>query len=128
MGVKRAELNPTKHSGRDTTVLMHDPESMFQFEDNVVWVPVEVLEELDRFKAESSTRGANAREVHRRLSERFQSVEEMKRGVPLENGGQLPVCIRPGPEWNEQAPRVAGPRQGAAPHPQTRRALVQASS
>jgi len=44
---------------------------MFQFEDNVVWVPVEVLEELDRFKSESSTRGANAREVHRRLSERF---------------------------------------------------------
>jgi len=45
--------------------------SMFSFEENAVWIPVEVLEELDRFKSESTTRGANAREVHRRLSERF---------------------------------------------------------
>jgi PhoH-like ATPase len=85
---------------------------MFQFEDNIVWVPVEVLEELDRFKAESTTRGANAREVHRRLSERFRTTEQMRKGVVLENGGRLHVFINPalkhqGKDWKliEESPR-----------------------
>ena len=56
MAVKKSDLTPTKHYVLDTNVLIHDPQSMFQFEDNVVWVPVEVLEELDRFKSESTTR------------------------------------------------------------------------
>ena len=80
MPAKKSEPAPTKHYVLDTNVLIHDPQSMFQFEDNVVWIPVEVLEELDRFKSESTTRGANAREVHRRLSERFRTTEQMKNG------------------------------------------------
>src|SRR6266540_2215793 len=68
---KKTDLTPAKHYVLDTNVLIHDPQSLFRFEDNVVWLPVEVLEELDRFKNESTTRGANAREVHRRLNERF---------------------------------------------------------
>lgn len=75
MAVKKSDINAKKHYVLDTNVLIHDPQSMFQFEENVVWVPVEVLEELDRFKSESTTRGANAREVHRRLSERFRTTE-----------------------------------------------------
>lgn len=59
----------------------------------MIWLPVGVIEELDRFKSEPSTRGANAREVHRALSRRFQSREEMARGVRLENGGVLKVAI-----------------------------------
>ena len=73
---------------------MHDPQAIFQFDENAVWMPIEVLEELDRFKSESSTRGANAREVHRRLSERFHTAEEMRKGVTLENGGRLRVCLQ----------------------------------
>jgi PhoH-like ATPase len=84
-----------KHYVLDTNVLLHDPQSMFQFADNVVWLPVEVLEELDRFKNESTTRGANAREVHRRLNEQFSRTELMRKGAPLENGGQLRVCVNP---------------------------------
>ncbi|MES2570604.1 MAG: PhoH family protein [Verrucomicrobiota bacterium] len=84
-----------KHYVLDTNVLIHDPQSMFQFQENSVWIPVEVLEELDRFKSESTTRGANAREVHRRLSGHFSSAEQMKNGVFLENGGQLRVCVNP---------------------------------
>lgn len=95
MANKKADLRPSKNFVLDTNVLIHDPQSMFQFEENSVWIPIEVLEELDRFKTESTTRGANAREVHRRLSERFQSKEQMKEGVPLENGGRLQVCIHP---------------------------------
>ena len=95
MPPKKGELPAVKHYIVDTNVLLHDPQSIFQFEENVVWIPVEVLEELDRFKAETTTRGANAREVHRSLSARFGSAEKMKEGVPLENGGRLHVCINP---------------------------------
>ncbi|MEO6785951.1 MAG: PIN domain-containing protein, partial [Chthoniobacteraceae bacterium] len=84
-----------KHYILDTNVLIHDPGSPFQFKSNFVWIPVEVFEELDRFKSESSTRGANAREVHRRLSERFMNPSDMQAGVKLENGGTLRVCINP---------------------------------
>jgi len=84
-----------KHYILDTNVLIHDPGSPFQFKNNFVWIPVEVFEELDRFKSESSTRGANAREVHRRLSERFMNPSDMQAGVKMENGGTLRVCINP---------------------------------
>jgi PhoH-like ATPase len=112
MAVKKSDISPTKHFVLDTNVLIHDPQSMFQFENNIVWIPVEVLEELDRFKSESTTRGANAREVHRRLSERFRSTEQMRTGVKLENGGRLHVFINPalkheGNDWKliDESPR-----------------------
>jgi len=91
-----------KHYVLDTNVLIHDPQSMFQFEDNIVWIPVEVLEELDNFKGEPTTRGANAREVHRRLNARFDSTEQMKKGAVLENGGRLHVCINPHIQFNDK--------------------------
>jgi PhoH-like ATPase len=77
----------------DTNVLIHDPQSVFQFKEHFVWVPVEVLEELDRFKAESTTRGANAREVHRNLSAIFKTTKDMQTGVTLANGGNLRVAL-----------------------------------
>ncbi len=82
-----------KHFILDTNVLLHDPQSLFRFEENVIWIPVEVLEELDRFKSESTTRGANAREVHRTLSGRFRSSDDMREGVDLENGGRIRVAV-----------------------------------
>ena len=93
---KKTTAPPRKHFVLDTNVLIHDPQSMFQFEENAVWVPVEVLEELDRFKSESTTRGANAREVHRTLGARFGTTAQMRDGVTLENGGRLRVFINPG--------------------------------
>ncbi len=77
----------------DTNVLIHDPQSIFQFDEHVIWIPVEVLEELDRFKAEPTTRGANAREVHRSLSARFKTSEDMQEGIELENGGTIRVAV-----------------------------------
>ena len=34
----------------DTNVLIHDPESIFAFEDNYVVIPIVVIEELDGLK------------------------------------------------------------------------------
>src|SRR5215218_7212222 len=101
MPSKLTDSTRVKHYVLDTNVVLHDPQSMFQFQDNVVWIPIEVLEELDRFKSESTTRGANAREVHRRLNERFPSREEMRKGVPLENGGRLQVCVNPAVKFKQ---------------------------
>jgi PhoH-like ATPase len=80
----------------DTNVLLHDPQSIFKFEDNNLAIPVEVLEELDAIKTEQSTeRGRNARRVHRILSELLPDSRSMHEGVKLPNGGTLSVIINP---------------------------------
>jgi PhoH-like ATPase len=80
----------------DTNVLLHDPQSIFKFEDNNLAIPVEVLEELDAIKTEQSTeRGRNARRVHRILSELLPDSRSMHEGVKLQNGGTLSVIINP---------------------------------
>lgn len=74
----------------DTNVLLHDPNSITRFEDNHVWIPVDVLTELDRFKNEQSERGANARIVHRTLRKFFAGNEgNITEGVETAGGGSL---------------------------------------
>ena len=78
----------------DTNVLLHDPQSIFKFEDNNLAIPVEVLEELDAIKSEQSTeRGRNARRVHRMLQELLPDSHAMLEGVRLPTGGSLSVII-----------------------------------
>ena len=78
----------------DTSVLLHDPSSLLRFEDNHVWIPVETLEELDRFKTEQSERGANARSVNHCLHDLFQgNGPAMKDGVTTPGGGRISVLI-----------------------------------
>lgn len=80
----------------DTNVLLHDPQSVFKFEDNNLAIPVEVLEELDAIKGEQSTeRGRNARRVHRILQELLPDSRAMHEGVELSNGGTLSIIINP---------------------------------
>jgi len=82
-----------KHFVLDTNVLLHDPLAMFQFADNIVIIPITVLEEIDQFKKELSDRGRNAREVCRRLDELRASGGHLADGVPLKQGGTLKVVI-----------------------------------
>ncbi len=78
----------------DTNVLLHDPQSIYKFQDNNLVIPVEVLEELDAIKTEQSTeRGRNARRVHRILQELLPDSRTMLEGVQLETGGTLSVVI-----------------------------------
>src|SRR5882757_11590510 len=78
----------------DTNVLLHDPQSLFTFEENNLVIPVEVLEELDAIKSEQSTeRGRNARRVHRILQELLPDSRSMHEGVKLPSGGTLSVII-----------------------------------
>jgi len=87
----------------DTNVLLHDPDSLLKFEDNVVLLPIEVIEEIDRFKRESSELGQNARAVSR-LLDGLRMAGRLNEGVPLPNGGSLRILFpkpagrrKPGP-------------------------------
>ena len=92
----------------DTNVLLHDPQSVFKFEDNNLAIPVEVLEELDAIKGEQSTeRGRNARRVHRILQQLLPDSRTMLEGVKLPNGGTLSVIInRDLVEGNQGSPAM----------------------
>ena len=80
----------------DTNVLLHDPQSIFSFQDNNLAIPVEVLEELDSMKSDqSSERGRNARRVHRILQELLPDSRSMQEGVEMPNGGTLSIIINP---------------------------------
>lgn len=77
----------------DTNVLLHDPASLERFKENHLCIPVDVLAELDKFKSEQTERGANARRVHRRLTEMFSSSEVVTQGVTNEFGGTVRLVI-----------------------------------
>ncbi len=76
----------------DTNVLLHDPNSLLNFADNSVLVPIEVIEEIDRFKRESSELGQNARTVSRMLDS-FRGEGSLSEGVKLPNGGKLKIAF-----------------------------------
>ncbi len=76
----------------DTNVLLHDPNSLLAFKTNTVLIPIEVLEELDRFKRESSELGQNARNVSRTL-DGLRAKGHLNEGVKLENGGTLRIIF-----------------------------------
>jgi PhoH-like ATPase len=75
----------------DTSVLLHSPNAIFTFNEHTVIIPEVVLEELDRFKSESSERGANSREVSR-IIDSLRTTGNLLKGVPLnEQGGILQI-------------------------------------
>ena len=53
----------------DTNVLMHDPTALFRFEEHDVFLPMQVMEELDNAKKGTSEASRNARQVSRFLNE-----------------------------------------------------------
>ena len=76
----------------DTNVLLHDPNSLLKFDDNNVLIPIEVLEEIDRFKRDSNERGQNARSVSRTLDS-LREKGSLNKGIKLPNGGKLKIVF-----------------------------------
>ena len=77
----------------DTNVLLHDPQSIFKFEDNHVLIPIYVIEEIDTFKRDSGERGRNARTVVRNLDALREEGGCLSQGVPVGDGGTLTVHV-----------------------------------
>ncbi|MDR9436038.1 MAG: PhoH family protein [Thiohalophilus sp.] len=69
----------------DSNVLMHDPTSLFRFQEHDVFVPMMVLEELDNNKKGRTEVARNARQASRFLDELLSeaSHEEIEQGLPL---------------------------------------------
>ncbi len=69
----------------DTNVLMHDPTSLFRFEEHDVFVPMTVLEELDHAKKGNSEVSRNARQVSRFINELIEvnGTDSIERGLKL---------------------------------------------
>ncbi len=78
----------------DTNVLLHSPVALNVFDDNHVVLPMVVLEELDKFKTQSSELGRNSRETIRAL-DGLRLNGKLSQGVPLPCGGTLRVLVTP---------------------------------
>src|SRR5687768_16577344 len=72
----------------DSNVLMHDPSSMFRFQEHDVYIPMVILEELDNNKKGMSEVARNARQASRFLDEIVSSaINDINEGIPLQPHG-----------------------------------------
>jgi len=101
----------------DTNVLMHDPTSLFRFEEHDVFIPMTTLEELDNNKKGMSEVARNARQASRFMEELVAAApDSIGEGIPLSkrNGasgrlflqteaipGDLPPGLLPGRNDNQ---------------------------
>jgi PhoH-like ATPase len=66
----------------DTNVLLFDPYSINKFGKNKVFIPIVVIEELDRFKKDQTEIGRNAR-YFARLVDDLREKGSLVKGVKL---------------------------------------------
>lgn len=69
----------------DTSVCLTDSESIFKFDNNDIFLPLKVLEEIDKHKKRQDSVGINARKIIRSLDE-LRSKGNLQKGVRLGKG------------------------------------------
>ena len=80
--------SPTKLFVLDTNVMMHDPSSLFRFEEHDVYLPMVTLEELDNSKKGMTEVARNARQASRFIEEAIgTSLTDLEQGCPLGKNG-----------------------------------------
>ena len=82
----------------DTNVLMHDPTSLFRFDEHDVYLPMITLEELDSHKRGMTEVARNARQVSRDLDALAASMPSrdatgMSEGLALNRTGHREACL-----------------------------------
>jgi PhoH-like ATPase len=77
----------------DSNVLLHDPNAVFKFEDNNVIIPIYAIEEIDKFKRESTERGRNARQIARILDDLRPANGTLSEPLPTPSGGTVRVAV-----------------------------------
>ena len=82
---KADSAGSTKMFVLDTNVLMHDPTSLFRFEEHDGYLPMMTLEELDNHKKGMSEVARNARQVSRTLDALIANTDDdgIETGIPL---------------------------------------------
>jgi hypothetical protein len=83
------QTGATKMFVLDTNVLMHDPSSLFRFEEHDVYLPMMTLEELDNHKKGMTEVARNARQVSRTLDALVSNTDDdaIENGIPLSKLG-----------------------------------------
>jgi PhoH-like ATPase len=72
----------------DSNVLMHDPTSLFRFQEHDIYITMMTLEELDNNKKGMSEVARNARQTSRFLDEIVNSaITDIDDGIPLQRHG-----------------------------------------
>tara|TARA_Y100000780_G_scaffold232551_1_gene265831 strand:- start:10797 stop:12176 length:1380 start_codon:yes stop_codon:yes gene_type:complete len=66
----------------DTNVLLFDAQAIFKFPDADVFIPISVIEEIDRFKRDNGENGRNARQFSR-------YIDELREKGPLIDGVEV---------------------------------------
>ncbi|MEY4443026.1 MAG: hypothetical protein RL442_2026, partial [Pseudomonadota bacterium] len=83
-------VGPTKLFVLDTNVLMHDPMSLFRFEEHDIFLPMIVLEELDSNKKGMTEVARNARQASRMLDALAATQgADIAQGLSLDSTGHL---------------------------------------
>jgi PhoH-like ATPase len=81
---EKARPLATKLFVLDTNVLMHDPTSLFRFEEHDVFLPMQTLEELDNHKKGLSEVARNARQASRFLDDIVsRATGKIESGIPI---------------------------------------------
>ncbi len=71
----------------DTSVILHDHQSFYNFEENYIAIPITVLEELDNFKKGADTKNFAAREFIRNIDKLSEGKNiEIWHPIPKTNG------------------------------------------
>lgn len=70
----------------DTNVILHDYDCLKNFQENDIYLPIVVLEELDKFKKGNEQINYNAREFVRELDLLTDGLDSLKAGVKLGEG------------------------------------------
>jgi len=111
-GRKSRTTGPAKLFVLDTNVLMHDPTSLFRFEEHDVFLPMMTLEELDGHKKGMSEVARNARQVSRSLDALIAVCRNpIEDGIPLSGLGSADATGR----LFFQTTAVAGPLPATLP-------------
>ncbi|WP_022850044.1 PhoH family protein [Limisalsivibrio acetivorans] len=76
----------------DTNVILYSPKALETFENNNIYMPAVVLEELDSFKKNVDLNGYNAREFIRRIEE-YRMAGDLQKGIKLDSGGKLYIAF-----------------------------------
>jgi PhoH-like ATPase len=136
---KGAPSGPARLFVLDTNVLLHDPMSLFRFEEHDIYLPMIVLEELDAHKKGMTEVARNGRQTSRNLDTlAAQAGGDMTKGLKLSAtghqsargllffqteplAGDLPTSLPQGKADNQILGVVAGLRQR---HPEREVILV----
>ena len=69
----------------DTSVYLTDADSIFKFDNHDIFIPLKVLEEIDKHKKRQDMVGINARKIIRTLDE-LRSKGNLQKGIRLDKG------------------------------------------